>query len=137
MSSGCVVQRGNSCRSLPVSTRISGISYEVLTLNFILDQIKAHQHSSVSPASPGGSAASPDTSAAHQHHTWTIVCTPRITSLCRRVLEDLGVIGDVELREYRLEWIGLEDDLLSLELERVAKDIYLVSWCARYSPFTI
>jgi hypothetical protein len=43
------------------------------------------------------------------------------------VLEDLGVSGDVELREYRLEWIGLEDDLLSLELEDVAKDIYLVS----------
>lgn len=43
------------------------------------------------------------------------------------MLEDLGVSGDVELREYRLEWIGLEDDLLSLELEDVAKDIYLVS----------
>lgn len=43
------------------------------------------------------------------------------------MLEDLGVSGDVELREYRLEWIVMEDDLLSLELEDVAKDIYLVS----------
>lgn len=98
-----------------------------LSLAFITDQIKAHQHSSVSPASPEGSAASPEASAGHQHHTYTILCTPRITALCRRVLEDLGVIGDVELREYRLEWIGLEDDLLSLELENVAKDIYMVS----------
>jgi hypothetical protein len=88
------------------------------------DQIKTHQQSTASPASPKGDQPE---AAGHQHHTYTILCTPRITSLCRRVLEDLGVSGDVELREYRLEWIGLEDDLLSLELEDVAKDIYLVS----------
>lgn len=90
------------------------------------DQIKAHQQLTALPSSPNVPAEHSET-AGHQHHTYTILCTPRITSLCRRVLEDLGVSGDVELREYRLEWIGLEDDLLSLELEDVAKDIFLVS----------
>lgn len=128
MSFGCVGQRGNSCRSLRVSMGSSGNGVHLdLMLLLGLDQIKAHQQLSTSPASPGAAAGTPEASAGHQHHTYTILCTPRITSLCRRVLEDLGVSGDVELREYRLEWIGLEDDLLSLELEDVAKDIYLVS----------
>ncbi|KAJ9093088.1 hypothetical protein QFC21_006584 [Naganishia friedmannii] len=97
-------------------------------MQIIADQIKAHQQlSNPSPASPTRSKGKLDepSSAPHQHHTYTILCTPRITSLCRKVLEDLGVIGDVELREYRLEWIGMEDDLLSLEMENVARDVYL------------
>ncbi|GHJ87808.1 hypothetical protein NliqN6_4210 [Naganishia liquefaciens] len=92
-------------------------------MQIIADQIKAHQQADTQPSASNAQAEHSDPG--HQHHTYTILCTPRKTSLCRRVLEDLGVSGDVELREYRLEWIGMENDLLSLELESVAKDIYL------------
>jgi hypothetical protein len=66
---------------------------------------------------------------------------PRITELCRKVLEDEGVAGDVTLSEvslevvesclaadkqFKLELIPIEDDLLSMEMDDVARDIYLV-----------
>jgi hypothetical protein len=124
ISSGYVGRRGSLCRSLQVSHGISW-SQRALTKRYITDQIKAHQQADTQPSASNAQAEHSDPG--HQHHTYTILCTPRKTSLCRRVLEDLGVSGDVELREYRLEWIGMENDLLSLELESVAKDIYLVS----------
>lgn len=69
---------------------------------------------------------------------YTILLVPRVNELCRRVLEDEGVIGDVTLAEvrlrdynahtqFKLELIPIEDDVLSLELEDVARDIFLVS----------
>nr|ODN95550.1 ATP-binding protein [Cryptococcus depauperatus CBS 7855] len=57
--------------------------------------------------------------------TYTILLVPRATELCRKVLEDQGVAGDVNLAEFKLGFIPLEDDLLSLEMEDVARDIYL------------
>ncbi|KAJ9111681.1 hypothetical protein QFC19_001040 [Naganishia cerealis] len=103
-----------------------GLVTDVSLLKLIIDQIKTHQKSNNPlPTSPGSTGGNAEASTSHQHHTYTILCTPRVTSLCRKVLEDLGVSGDVELREYRLEWVGLEDDLLSLEMEDVARDIYL------------
>ena len=51
---------------------------------------------------------------------------PRATELCRKVLEDEGVAGDVTLAQYKLEFLPVENDLLSLELDDVARDIYLV-----------
>ncbi|KAK1923713.1 Sec1-like protein [Papiliotrema laurentii] len=56
---------------------------------------------------------------------YTILLVPRVTELCRKVLEDEGVAGDVTLAEFKMEFIPLEDDLLSLELDDVARDIYL------------
>lgn len=64
-----------------------------------------------------------------------------MTELCRKVLEDEGVAGDVTLSEvsrnlivyiyayiqFKMEFIPIEDDLLSLEMDDVARDIYLVS----------
>lgn len=59
-------------------------------------------------------------------HTYTILLVPRATALCRRVLEDEGVLGDVQLVEYPLRWIPLEPDVLSLEMGDAAKEIFLV-----------
>nr|XP_019003591.1 ATP-binding protein [Kwoniella mangroviensis CBS 8507]OCF67052.1 ATP-binding protein [Kwoniella mangroviensis CBS 8507] len=75
----------------------------------IADQIKAQQ-SNPSPAGP---------------LMYTILLVPRATELCRRVLEDQGVAGDVTISEFKLELIPVEDDLLSLEMDDVARDIYL------------
>lgn len=37
--------------------------------------------------------------------------------LCERVLEEEGVLGDITLGEYAMEWIPFEDDLISMELD--------------------
>ncbi|WWC65985.1 uncharacterized protein I303_108607 [Kwoniella dejecticola CBS 10117] len=75
----------------------------------IAEQIKAQQ-SDPSPAGP---------------LVYTILLVPRATELCRRVLEDHGVAGDVNISEFKLELIPMEDDLLSLEMDDVARDIFL------------
>jgi len=73
---------------------------------------------------------------------FTILLVPRVTELCRKVLEDEGVAGDVTVsevgwrcsleineltRQFKLEFVPLEEDLLSLEMDDVARDLYLVS----------
>ncbi|CAO3695260.1 unnamed protein product [Umbelopsis ramanniana] len=39
------------------------------------------------------------------------------TMLCERVLEEEGVLGDITLGEFAMEWIPFEDDLISMELD--------------------
>ncbi|WVQ79288.1 hypothetical protein IAT38_001384 [Cryptococcus sp. DSM 104549] len=56
---------------------------------------------------------------------YTILLVPRATELCKKVLEDQGVAGDVTLSEFKLGFIPMEDDLLSLEMEDVSRDLYL------------
>ncbi|OXG80851.1 ATP-binding protein [Cryptococcus neoformans Gb118] len=78
-------------------------------MNIIAEQIRSQQQNP--------SAAGP--------LTYTILLVPRVTELCKKVLEDQGVAGDVTLSEFNLGFIPMEDDLLSLEMEDVARDIYL------------
>ncbi|WVF68560.1 hypothetical protein IAT40_003329 [Kwoniella sp. CBS 6097] len=78
-------------------------------MRIIADQIRSQQNNP-SPAGP---------------LVYTILLVPRATELCRKVLEDQGVMGDVTISEFKLEFIPMEDDLLSLEMEDVARDVYL------------
>ncbi|ODO00685.1 ATP-binding protein [Cryptococcus wingfieldii CBS 7118] len=78
-------------------------------MRVIADQIRAHQRT----PPPGGPLH------------YTILLVPRVTELCRKVLEDQGVAGDVTLSEFKLGLIPMEDDLLSLEMEDVSRDIYM------------
>lgn len=57
--------------------------------------------------------------------SYHILCVPRSTELVRRVLEDEGVVGDVELGAFKLELIPVEPDVLSMEMDDVARDIFL------------
>lgn len=59
-------------------------------------------------------------------HTYTLVLVPRRTTLCDRVLEEEGVFGEITISSYKLEFIPLEDDLVSLEWETTFKEIFLV-----------
>lgn len=59
-------------------------------------------------------------------HAYSLILVPRATALCRRILEDEGVLGDVQLVEYLLRWIPLEKDVLSLELRDAAREIFCV-----------
>ncbi|WOO77579.1 Vacuolar protein sorting-associated protein 33A [Vanrija pseudolonga] len=56
---------------------------------------------------------------------YTALLVPRATELCRRVLEDEGVAGDITVSEFKLELIPIEDDVLSMELEDVSRDVFL------------
>ncbi|KAH8926693.1 Sec1-like protein [Atractiella rhizophila] len=59
-------------------------------------------------------------------HTHTIFATPRVTSLCKTTLEDLGVYGSIDLHEFPLGLLTLERDLLSMELDTsVYRKIFL------------
>lgn len=43
------------------------------------------------------------------------------------VLEEAGIIGDVNIAEFPLLFMPLEQDILSLELDDSFSDLYLVS----------
>ncbi|ORY99861.1 Sec1-like protein [Syncephalastrum racemosum] len=51
---------------------------------------------------------------------------PERTRVCERVLEDEGVFGSISIGDYAMDWIPLEDDLISMELDPGTwKEIYL------------
>jgi hypothetical protein len=81
-------------------------------LEIIADQIKTHQSQQT------------------QGYVYHVLFAPRRTALAGSILEELGIGGDVEVKELGLgaSWIVLEDDLMSLEKEPgVIRDLYLVS----------
>lgn len=63
-------------------------------------------------------------------HVFHLLVVPRMMVVCRDALEQLGVLGSVEIHEYQLGLIPLEKDVLSLEAENVWKRISLVSTIA-------
>jgi hypothetical protein len=53
--------------------------------------------------------------------------------LCERVLEEEGVLGDITLGEFAMEWIPFEDDLISMELDNNTwKELNLVTMLTMY-----
>ena len=87
-------------------------------LEIIADQIKTHQSQQT------------------QGYVYHVLFAPRRTALSASILEELGIGGDVEVKELGLgaSWIVLEDDLMSLEKEPgVIRDLYLVSSWRTYS----
>lgn len=66
-------------------------------------------------------------------HTYNLVLVPRRTALCDKVLEEEGVLGELAISSYNLEFIPVEDDLLSLEWDSTFKDIFLVRSDLSYS----
>lgn len=62
------------------------------------------------------------------NHTYTILLCPHVTSVCASILEDLGVLGSVDIYEFPMALIPLERDLLSMELgSKAYKDVFLES----------
>lgn len=59
-------------------------------------------------------------------HEFTIFFAPRRTLVSNAVLEEAGIIGDVNIAELPLYFLPLEQDVLSLELEDAFSDLYLV-----------
>jgi vacuolar protein sorting-associated protein 33A len=59
-------------------------------------------------------------------HEISIIWIPRRTLVSNKILEDEGVLGDVGISELPLYFLGLENDVLSLEWEDSFSDLYLV-----------
>ena len=59
-------------------------------------------------------------------HEISILWVPRRTLVSNKILEDTGVLGDVNVLEFPLYFMPLEKDLLSLELDDAFVDMYLV-----------
>ncbi|KAJ5173075.1 Sec1-like protein [Penicillium capsulatum] len=58
-------------------------------------------------------------------HEFSIFFAPRRTLVSNTVLEEMGIIGDVNIAELPLYFLPLEQDILSLELEDAFDDLYL------------
>ncbi|PIG81584.1 vacuolar sorting protein [Aspergillus arachidicola] len=58
-------------------------------------------------------------------HEFSIFWVPRRTLVSNAILEDAGIIGDVNIAELPVYFIPLEQDVLSLELEDSFSDLYL------------
>ena len=52
---------------------------------------------------------------------------PRTSTLVTRILEEEGVLGDVTVSSYNLQFIPLADDVISLEQDSAFKEIWVVS----------
>lgn len=60
-------------------------------------------------------------------HEISIFWVPRRTLVSNTILEEAGIIGDVNIAEFPLYFMPLEQDVLSLEMEGAFSDLYLVS----------
>ncbi|EXJ88334.1 lysine-specific histone demethylase 1 [Capronia coronata CBS 617.96] len=58
-------------------------------------------------------------------HEISIIWVPRRTLVSNKILEDAGVLGDVNISELPIFFLPLEDDMLSLESDEAFNDLYL------------
>ncbi|CCM03649.1 uncharacterized protein FIBRA_05793 [Fibroporia radiculosa] len=58
-------------------------------------------------------------------HTYTLLLVPRMSTLVTRILEEEGVLGDITISSYNLQFIPLADDVVSLELDNAFKDMWV------------
>jgi hypothetical protein len=62
-----------------------------------------------------------------QKHTYSIFLVPRESTLVKRILEEEGVLGEVSISSFNMQFIPLSDDVVSLENENAFKEIWAVS----------
>ena len=67
-----------------------------------------------------------------QKHAYTLILIPRVSTLVTRILEEEGVLGEVNISSYNLQFIPLAEDVVSLENDNAFKEIWVV--CAHIRP---
>ncbi|WIA30196.1 hypothetical protein OEZ86_000288 [Tetradesmus obliquus] len=87
-------------------------------------QVKAACSSS-SSSSHGGSRSGAAAAAAAAQHEFSVFWVPRRSIAVEKVLEDEGVYGSITQGEFGLDLVPLEDDVLSLELDRAFRECTL------------
>jgi hypothetical protein len=60
-------------------------------------------------------------------HNYTLLLVPRISTLVSRILEEEGVLGDVTISSYNLQFIPIAEDVISLEYENTMRELWVVS----------
>ncbi|KAF8482065.1 Sec1-like protein [Russula ochroleuca] len=94
----------------PLSAVTTSIVYlcrpRIKWMKIIADQIRRH-------------------SAESQKHTYTLFLVPRTSALITRVLEEEGVLGDITISSYNLQFIPIADDVVSLENSEAFKEIWV------------
>ncbi|KIK07306.1 hypothetical protein K443DRAFT_627291 [Laccaria amethystina LaAM-08-1] len=75
-------------------------------MKIIADQVKRHAKES-------------------RKHIYTLLLVPRLSTLVSRILEEEGVLGDITISSYNLQFIPLDDDIISLEHENAFKEIWV------------
>ncbi|KAG6911334.1 hypothetical protein DXG01_001005 [Tephrocybe rancida] len=58
-------------------------------------------------------------------HTYTLLLVPRVSTLVAQILEEEGVLGDITISSYNLQFIPLADDVISLEYDNAFKDLWV------------
>ena len=64
-----------------------------------------------------------------QKHTYTLLLVPRTSTLVSRILEEEGVLGDITISSYNLQFIPLAEDVISLENDNAFKELWVVRRC--------
>ncbi len=85
-------------------------SQSIRTTHLSEDQIKRHARES-------------------QKHTYTLLLVPRTSTLVTQILEEEGVLGDVTISSYNLQFIPIAEDVISLEDDNAFKELWVVSTC--------
>ncbi|KAF8625204.1 hypothetical protein AX15_005509 [Amanita polypyramis BW_CC] len=60
-----------------------------------------------------------------QKFVYTLLLVPRVSTLVSQILEEEGVLGDVTINSYDLQFIPLAADVISLENDRAFKEIWV------------
>ncbi|CAL1694404.1 unnamed protein product [Somion occarium] len=60
-----------------------------------------------------------------QSYTYTLLLVPRISTLVKRILEEEGVLGDVTVSAYNLQFIPIAEDVISLENDNAFKELWV------------
>jgi hypothetical protein len=55
----------------------------------------------------------------------SVFLVPRRTLICEKVLEEIGVYGDIKIGEYPLDLITFDEDILSMEIPTSFKECNL------------
>ncbi|KAI6048041.1 ATP binding protein [Pisolithus marmoratus] len=58
-------------------------------------------------------------------HTYTLFLVPRTSTLVSRILEEEGVLGDVSISSYNLQFIPIAEDVISLECDSAFKELWV------------
>ncbi|KAA1467771.1 Sec1-like protein [Dentipellis sp. KUC8613] len=94
----------------PLSAATTNVVYlcrpSIKWVKIIADQIKRHTRES-------------------KKHTYTLLLVPRTSTLITRVLEEEGVLGDINISSYNLQFIPIADDVISLENDHAFKEIWV------------
>ncbi|KAH6916679.1 ATP binding protein [Coprinopsis sp. MPI-PUGE-AT-0042] len=94
----------------PLTSTTTNIVYlcrpKIKLVKIIADQIKQHAQES-------------------KKHTYTLLLVPRVSTLVSRILEEEGVLGEVTLSAFNLQFIPLADDVISLEHDNAFKELWV------------